>query len=380
MNERMLQKWMEQEAQKIMVRIPKNPHNPDELRLFIETVKEFQKTTGISQTALATEIGVSPTSLSQFLAGKYPGKADSVIRGLTEYINRSCRRQRRSKEPDYVETTVAKRILGAIRVTEQFTSDREGRICVIVGDAGHGKTKCLEQYARTNPLARYIKLCDKMSAAAMMSRIAAALKLDAEVGLKKLVDALTEYLAKREMTIILDEAAGLDVGRLNLLRQVIVESGCTLVLAGNAHLLTTINQPMTRRGNECLDQFRSRMLTALNLDEMAAKSPGDGGLYSVADIRRLYADGGIRLTGDAEGLLMSIARTPLTGRLRTCSVIIASINTSRQARSGKIEQIGAPLILDTIGQLGLSVEPYLPAAIDRAAETTAAQAKAKTAG
>lgn len=362
-----------------MVRMPKDCTNPDELRLFIESVNAFLHNTGMSRTVLAAEIGVSQTALSQFLNGKYPGKADSVAKGLTEFINRSCRRQRRCKEPDYIETSVAKRILSAIRVTEQFTAPHEGRICLIVGDAGHGKTKCLKQYALANPLARYIKLCDKMSAAAMMSRVAAALKLDADSGLKKLVDDITNYLASRELTIILDEAAGLDVGRLNLLRQVIVESGCTLVLAGNAHLLKTINEPGGKRGNECLDQFRSRMLTALNLDEQAAQSPGDGGLYTVQDIRRLYTDGGITLSGEAEGLLLSIARTPQTGRLRTCSVIISSINTSRQARSGTIQTITAELILGTISQLGLSVQPYLPAAIEQARRQTQAAAKTKSA-
>lgn len=379
MNNRMLQQWMEQEARKIMVRMPKNMNDPDEMRLFIESVQAFVAKTGISQTTLAQEIGVSATALSQFLGGKYPGKAESIAKGLAEFINRSFRRQRRSKEPDYIETTVAKRILAAIKVTEQFTTRREGRICLIVGDAGHGKTKCLEQYAAVNPLAYYVKLADKMSAAAMMSRIAEALKLESDGGLKRLVDDLTRELQKREITLILDEAAGLDVGRLNLLRQVITENGCTLVLAGNTHLLKTINESSVKRGNECLDQFRSRMLTSLNLDEMARQSDGEGGLYSVDDIRRLYAEGGIRLSGDAERLLMSIAACPQTGRLRTCSVIIASINTSRQAKAGRIAEITPELILDTIEQLGLPVGPYLPMAIERAQQATQAAARAQTA-
>ncbi|MCE5184555.1 MAG: AAA family ATPase [Planctomycetaceae bacterium] len=359
MNDRMLQKWMEQEARRIMVRIPKDLGNEDEVRIFREAVKKFMTDTGISQGNLAAEIGVSTTTLSLFLAGKYSGKVESVVRGLAEYINRSCRRQRRSKEPDYVNTTVAQRILQAIKVTEQFTTNSEGRICVIAGDSGGGKTKCLEQYAATNPLAVYIKLCDKMSTVALMSRIAKALKLDSDGGLKRLVDDLTEHLKTREMTIICDEAAGLDVGRLNLLRQVISESGCTLVLAGNAHLLKTIYGSSATRGNESLDQFRSRMLTVVNLDELASQAPGDGGVFTVDDVRKLYSSG-LKLSGDAEGLLLSIARSPQSGRLRTCSVIVGSINTSRQARDGRISEITADLILSTIRQLGLCVLPYLP--------------------
>ena len=379
MNDATIQRWMEQEARRIVVWIPTNMKNETEIKVFTEKVKVFLEKTAMSQTELAARIGISSTTLNQFLNGKYPGDNEAVVRKLADYINRMGRRERRSKEPDYVETAVAKRILSAIRVTEQFTTPHEGRICLIVGDAGHGKSKCLEQYAAATPNAIYIKLCDKMSTIALMSRLATALNLDAAGGLKKLVDDLLAYLGKREMTIILDEAAGLDVGRLNLLRQVVVECGCTLVLAGNTHLVKTINDSSVKRGNECLDQFRSRMLTSLNLDESAGLSPDDGGLYSVEDIRRLYAAGGIKLSGDAEGLLLSIARCPQTGRLRTCSVIVASINSSRQARDGQIAEITEALILDTIHHLGLCVQPYLPMVIAAAGKQDAAETKTKTA-
>jgi len=354
-------------------------NNAEEIKLFTEKVKAFMAKTGVSQTDLAAKIGISATALSQFFAGKYPGDNASLINKLGEYINRIGRRQRRSQEPDYVETTVAQRILSRIRVTEQFTRPSEGRICIIGGDAGHGKSKCLEQYAAVNPHAVYIKLCDKMTSTALMARLAKALKLDDRGALRTLVEQLIEYLTKREMTIILDEAAGLDVAKLNLLRQVIVESGCTLVLAGNTHLIKTIAESSAKRGNESLDQFRSRMLTALNLDELAAAPDGDGqGLYTVEDIRKLYA-AGIKLSADAEGLLLSIARCPQTGRLRTCSVIVTSINSSRQARDGRIDTITGALILDTIRHLGLCVEAYLPAVIADADADAGRQTITKTA-
>jgi len=368
---------MEQEARRILVWMP-DMTNENDVRIFIGKIKAFQSRFGITDAELARRIGVSSTTISQALNNKYPGKIEDVFKKITEYMNRIGRRNRREKGDGYVETTVAKAILSAVRLTEQFTEPQEGSICLVIGDAGQGKTVCLQQYALTNPHSIYVKLRDKMTPLALIAAINKELKLASDVGLKKLSDELAAHLAKREMTVLLDEASGLDVGKLNLLRQLVVENGCTLILAGNAGLLRTVQQSTARHGNESLDQFKSRMLGVLNLDELAGQPLKDGGFYSIEDIRRLYQYGGIRLTSDAENLLRRIAKTPQTGRLRTCSKIISAIHNTKKAQAGQIKEIHAEDIVGMIKQLGLCVENDLPMIIGRAEEPPE-QAEAKTA-
>jgi len=375
MYNKQLQQWMEQEARRFAVWMP-DMKNEKEVGLFREKVKVFIERFGMTQAQFAKKIGVSTTTLNLFLKGTYTGKNESICKAVQDYLNREGRRQRRKKTPDFVETIVAKRILENIRLAEQFTQPGMGRICVIVGDSGHGKTECLKQYARVHPHSTYIEINDNTGKPQLFAKINRALGLNYTGTVKRMIEELSEYLAGREMTIILDEAAALNATKLSLLRQIVSGNGCTLVLAGNNHLLATINDPVTRRGYECLDQFRSRMMGILNLDELAMQSPRNGGLYSIPEVRKLYATGGIKLSSDAEGLLLSIQRTPHSGRNHTCSLVISAILTSRQGKN--VEVIDAARIIGAIRQFGM-LEGRLPLIIDMAEQIEKQQTAAKTA-
>jgi len=165
---------------------------------------------------------------------------------------------------------------------------------------------------------------------------------------------------------MLDEASSLSVKQLNLLRQIIVtKSRCPLILAGNRHLLDTVMQPNPRRGYESLDQFTSRLLQILDLDVLAANK--DGGLYTVDDIRKLYEYGGKRLASDAVTTFRKIAKTPQSGRLWTCSQIVAALHISSLTVENK-NTIDAELILFAIKDLDLPVKVRLPVAIKDAGD------------
>ena len=81
-------------------------------------------------------------------------------------------------------------------------------------------------------------------------------------------------------------------------------------------------------------------------------------LEQTEGIRKLYEFGGIRLERDAVGTLRKICRTPRSGRLRTCSHIIAALHTARVVDEAGL--IDAKLIIAAIDQLDLPVKVYLP--------------------
>jgi len=175
---------------------------------------------------------------------------------------------------------------------------------------------------------------------------------------------------------MLDEASALSVHKLSQLRQVItVRCKCPLILAANNHLLGTISQPSTRRGYESLDQFRSRVVFSLNLDELAVSR--NDGLYRPEDIRKLYEHGGIRLDKSAVEMLRAICRAPQTGRLRTCSHIIAALRLSPKIKDGEL--ITRELILAAIENLGLPVVAYLPTGLGARADEEKQEQVARTA-
>ena len=338
-------------------RMPENK-TLNEARQIAEKLQMFMKERRLKSADVCRAIGEKDSKFSQFLTGKYTAK-----KGLEELINKSVnfmesqlRSEKKGKNVGYVETTVARRIAGLIAHTEALT-DNEGRIGIVIGDGGHGKSACLREYARANLNTVNIELDDTMTPTTMFRAIAGALKIDSSGSLANVASRLVESLVNRYIVIMLDEASSLSVKMLNQLRQIIVvKARCPLILSGNQDLLKTVMQPATRRGFESLDQFTSRLSYILNLDESANSK--SGGLYTIEDIRKLYQYGGIRLTGRAIDTLRKICMTERTGRLRTCFNIITALHTAPDIlKQGSIDSSD---IFDAIEQLGLPVRVWLP--------------------
>lgn len=368
---------MEQDARHVEVRMPEDI-DKQKAQEFAEQVREFILLSGIKQTHLAKRIGVSGGQLSQFLKGGYKGNIPNLMRKLANFMDTYQKRTRRARGKRYVETSVAKAVFMVVKQTEAFSDEVEGKIGLIIGDSGHGKSVCLRQYVKANINSVYVELDDTMTSTAIFSKIATSLRLSGFGPLKILTHRLAENLEKREMTIILDEASALDVRRLNQLRQIItVRCKCPLVISGNAHLLKTINDDATKRGYESLDQFRSRLLAVLNLDEMAQPQARSRALYTADDIRKLYEYGGISISRDGIIALQKICRTPLTGRLRTCSIVISAIHLSPKFSAGSC--IEAKHITGAIEQLGLPLKNRLPFTLAEITEQEETEAAVKTA-
>lgn len=328
------------------------------IRQTAERLRAYLSETGRSQKSIGKALGVSGAQISTYLQGRHTGDTQGLTRKIVELLETQARRARARKGPDYVETAVAKRIFTAIRTAEKYSDDVEGKISVIVGDAGHGKSLCLRQYAAANPNTVYVMLDETMNSVGVFAELCTAMKLDSHGILKTLAARLTESLAGRSLTVIIDEASHLSVRVLNQLRQVItVRCRCPLILSGNQHLKTTLDQDAVRRGYESLDQVRSRVVEIVDLDVLANMGD-DGGLYTADDIRKLYEYGGIRLVGGAVERLQDIARTPKTGRLRTCSTIIWACHGAPLIQdSGKIDGNN---IIQVILLLGLPIIDRLP--------------------
>lgn len=349
-------------------------------------LKNYLRVNGLKQSEAAEALGVSDSQISQFCRGKYGGDAATLARKAIHYMNTTAMQRRsRKRVPEFVETTVARRIFTAIKNTEAFSNRDEAKICLIVGDAGHGKSKCLQQFAAVNTNSVYVRLDDTMASKAMFTAIGRELnlackaKIDVNRPLHTIIEQIVELLEHRLMVILLDEASGLKVKALNQLRQVItVRAKRPLIVSGNNHLLTTINLDAGRCGNESLDQFRSRLLAVVDLDRLAAEGSGGGGkLHTVDDIRKLYEQLGIKLSKDATLALQKICRTPQSGRLRTCSHIIAALCVSPVIK--KDELIDAEHIFSAIEYLGLPIRDRLPFTFgDVVEESRKSESAAKT--
>jgi len=378
MDDKSITKGLEQEARMVRERIPEQV-TPERAKEVAESLAAFMAERNYTQAEVAKMLGLPKSTgmLNLWLSGKYghvKGRTFAeLINRAVNWMNSVARKEGHVKGRAYVETTIAKEIGALIVQTEAFTDD-EGKIGLIIGDGGHGKSHCLRAYAKANRNTVYIELDDCMNSKLIFAEIAANLGLDTSGSLAAVTRRLIDNLANRHVIIMLDEASGLTVRQLNQLRQIIVvKSRCPLVLAGNRGLHKTVMQSTLKLGYESLDQLTSRLMRILDLDKIAADK--DGGLYTAEDIRLLYEYGGVKLTGDGVRTLRTICRTPWSGRLRTCGHIIAALHAS-SAPAANTNRIDARLIVAAIEQLDLPVKVRLPLATGRFEETHE-QAEAK---
>jgi len=363
MNDKHIQKALEQEAQVITERMPSDMAKRSEaMEMTAVQLKRFMVEHNFSQAGIARRIGVSSAAISQFASGKYKGDVKTLINKIINLINSVERKETRPKRDDsYIETTVARKIAALITNTERF-SEVEGKIGLIIGDGGHGKSHCLRAYAEANKNTMYIELDDAMTSTLLFAEIAEKLNIDSSGRMATVTRRIIEKLANRQMIIMLDEASGLRVKQLNLLRQVItIKCRCPLILAGNSELLKTVHLPTSKYGRESLDQFTSRLMGTLNLDELANDKKED--LYTIADVRKLYEYGGVRLATDGAAALRKICKTPRSGRLRTCGHIISALHSSKVVKEKRL--IDTELIIAAINELDLPVRVWLPLATIR---------------
>ena len=348
-----IRKDLEQDARVITERIPVAKTKAKDVA---GSLKAFMADHDYSQRKIADMIGVSTATVSQFLSGKHKGDTVNLINKIVHLINSITRKDKRVRNKPFIDTTVARKIGTLITQTERFTDD-EGKIGMIIGDGGHGKSHCMRAYAAANKNTIYVELDDAMTPTLMFAEIAKALGLDSFGSLAAVTRRLIDNLINRHIIVMLDEAAGLKVKQLNQLRQIIVvKSRCPLILAGNSDLLNTVTQSSAKRGHESLDQFYTRLMQILNLDKLACDT--DGGLYTEDDIRKLYEFGGVRLAADAVDTLQRIARAPKSGRLRTCSHIVAALHIASAVRADR--RITARRIIGIIKGLDLPVSVHLP--------------------
>ncbi len=284
--------------------------------------REFLTRTGKSQAWAAKSMGKSESTLSQLLSGTYNAEAEPHVRDLDRWLETQLMREAAPKPPGFVKIGVAQKIYAAARYVEE---DR--MIALITGPGGVGKSIALQAIRSERPGSVYVSISSAGNrVSAVLRAVAKAIHFTGpKLNNADLFDGLVHRLKDSDRLIMVDEVHKL-AGRsrdeaLHVLRDLHDQTGCPMLWAGNTLIKTYIRRGATD-GNDPLEQIESRIGYWVDLTEVANKDDGGDGLYTVADLQKVFAAAKIRLTGDGTHFLQGMANTPGCGGLRACRALV----------------------------------------------------------
>ncbi len=286
---------------------------------------DYQDRSGLKWKELARAIGIASTTLSQIVNGTYPGRWQKHIVDIDKWLEEELKRERAPKPTEFVRTNVAE----AVYTVADAASTLKG-IGLVYGWAGVGKTTALQAIVADKPGSVFVSMkTAKASPMGVLHAIAAAIGLRDSYNNKQreLTDRLEQLLRGTPRLIVIDEIHKLcgskDDKALHVLRDLHDATGVPMLWSGTIDLVRYLERGQAA-GREPLAQIRSRICVARDLNDTAGTGGGDEGdtLYTIDEIRRVFAKSKMRMAPDAARYLWKLANLPDSGALRTCKNLV----------------------------------------------------------
>lgn len=211
----------------------------------------------VTQSRFAKECGLSATTVSQWLAGIYPGDNNAVETKIERWLTQ--RRQAQSTQsalppaPAYVATPTAERVIAALHYAQIA-----GDIAVVYGGAGLGKTTAIKRYADGALNCWVVTMQEDCSSiVTAMEEIADVVGVaNAGTGAARLRRAIVRKVTATGGLLVIDEAQHLGVAALDQVRGIHDATGIGVALVGNEQVYARLTG-----GNRAayLDRLYSRI-------------------------------------------------------------------------------------------------------------------------
>ena len=302
----------------------------------IDAVNAYKAGTSMSLSAIGKAVGYAGSVVSQVLASKYAGDWRQVIIDLDRWLDEQIKRDAAPKATEFVWTTVAQEIKTVADIAVQLST-----IGLVYGPdtSGIGKTMALQAIRREKTNAMLITV-DKVGASVtgVLESICRELKISAGHANRILFQKIVERLKGTPRLLMIDQIHNLcgakDDKPLYCLADLYDATAAPQLWCGTSDIVAYLERGQAK-GREPLAQIRRRIGIRRDLMQRT-RERGDGGrgepLYSIDEIRRVFAKNKIRLAPDGARYLQQIANRPDGGALGTCKNIVVIATTIAEVR------------------------------------------------
>lgn len=195
-------------------------------------IRHYIDTSGKKQSQVAQELGISAGALSAFLSGTYKAPHTIIVR-IEDLADINIQKTVSPTAPAFKETSVSRVVSQAIKY-----SHLQGKISVVYGDAGVGKTVAFRNYIENNSLAIGVTISPTYASITGVNElITEQLGVRERVARKQTAEIINK-LKYSGRVLVIDEAQHLTVRALNHLRCISDESGVGICFIGNDEVYT----------------------------------------------------------------------------------------------------------------------------------------------
>ena len=281
----------------------------------------------MTRTKVAQAVGISLPTLSQVLNGRYPGNWQDIVLDLDRWLEQQIKRDAAPRVTSFVWTSIAQEIR-----TVAETACILKTIGLVYGPdtSGIGKTMTLETLTDIIPASIYVRVSKASSTpSGLFETIAKAMRLPmGSTHTRYLYKMVRDKLRDSNRLLMIDQIHSLcgvkDDASLLYLMDLYDDTGASPQLwCGTSDIISYLNRRIAK-GREPLTQIDSRI--GIQLDLMARTRNGHGGngepLFTIEDIRKVFAANKMRLDPGAARYLLELANLPDAGGLRVCTNLV----------------------------------------------------------
>lgn len=200
-----------------------------------EKIQRYMESNKLSQAATAKLLGVGESTFSRYLKADYPNP-EMVEKKITDLLQKEQLRQEVTKAKDipFAPTTTANTVMNVLEYSRV-----QKTIGVIYGDAGIGKTRTIQEWAKGKTDVVIITAAPALnSPKSFLKCLAKELRTPKAGHIDDLYLEIMDRLIGTDKIIIVDEAQHLSIKTLENMRSLQDATGISLVFVGNDMVYT----------------------------------------------------------------------------------------------------------------------------------------------